>query len=321
MAPTGFCDAGPIYSQSCGGLVMESDTELVGLARGVFKVLMKVLITGGTGSLGSALTNKFINEGHCVTIVSRDEHKQSLMRARYPTVIFHALDLGNAGSYSALVEAMRGHDFCVHTAAAKLVGEAEFKPFNQLNTNILGTLYILQAWKTVHGDCKRILYINSDKAVSPLTTYGLAKGFGAALARAHQPIVVRRGLPSGEFPPRFFLRLSEAVELVETALDLMGQGEGGIFVPPNLPAFNIRDVAHATGLSFKYEPLDPAEKLHEILLAPGEGWEATRSDLLVRRVLSHWPDDRYYQNFRSDTASRMTGEKFLEVMGWKLKTQ
>lgn len=281
-----------------------------------------------------------------MTIASRDDHKQSQMRARFPEVRFHSMDLGNVSSYAHLLGIVGGHDYCIHAAAAKIVSEGEYKPFTQLNTNVLGTLYILQAWRQVHGDCKRFLYINSDKAVSPLTTYGFSKGLAAALVRApdyngstlrygnvvgsngsfistwqkqaslSQPIRVRWGKPSGDFPTRFFLTMSQAVDLVNEAMGLMGAGETGVFLPPGLPAFSIKDVADATGLPVLLTGIEPAEKMHEVLLAPGEGWEKTGSKALVRRTLCHWPEDDYYAPFRSNTAQRLTGADVLGRLEW-----
>ncbi len=307
---------------------------------------MNILITGGTGSLGSALTDKFTRDGHCITIVSRNDHAQAIMRLHYPMVSFHSMDLGNSESYRRLLDISKDQDVCIHTAAQKIVAEGEYQPFAYLNTNILGTLYLLQAWKHSHGDCRGFLFISSDKGVESLNLYGGSKFVASSMVRAPgydgsalrygnvvgsngsflsawkrqvsdgQPIKVKRGLPSGEFPTRFFLTMDGAVELVEAALSLMAQGEGGVFLPPDLPAFSVMDVAEATGLPFTITGIEPAEKLNEILLARGEGWETTGNPRLVRRVLCYWGRNEYYRSFSSDTASRMAGSKVLEAMKW-----
>ncbi len=307
---------------------------------------MNILITGGTGSLGSVLTKKWIDEGHNLTIISRDDHKQAAMRQLYPSISFYSMDLGNVDSYRRLLDVVEGQDICVHTAAAKQVAEGEYQPFAYLYTNILGTLYLLQAWKHIHGDCKQVLFLSTDKSISALNLYGGSKHVASSLVRAPgydgsvlrygnvvgsngsflsawkrqadlgQPIKVKQGLPSGEFPTRFFLTMAGAVKLVEAALELMAKGEGGVFLPPGLPAFSVMDVAEAMGLPYQVVGIEPAEKLHEVLLARGEGWEATDSSLLVRRVLCYWGRNEYYKPFSSDTAHRMAGREVLEALAW-----
>lgn len=310
---------------------------------------MNILITGGTGSLGSALIADLVTKGYSVTSISRDDRKQNEMREKFPSVNFYALNIGDASSYQQMVFISQMQDICIHTAAMKIVAEAEYQPFAYFNTNCMGTLYLLQAWQKTHGDCRQFLYINSDKAVDPLTTYGLTKALAGALARAEgydasvlrygnvvgsngsflsawkrqvdlgNPIKVKQGQPSGEFPTRFFLTMPGAVDLVEAAITLMNKGEGGVFLPPNLPAFSVMDVADATELPYQIVGIEPAEKLHEILLARGEGWEATDSPLLVRRVLCYWERTEYYKPFSSDTAPRMAGSAVLEALKWKIE--
>ena len=318
----------------------------MGRAGRPFCLSMNILITGGTGSLGSALTKKWIDEGHSLTIISRDDHKQLAMRQVWPQIKFHSLDLGDAGASRRLLDASEGQDYCIHAAAAKYVSMGEYQPFAYLNTNVMGTLYLLQAWKQMHGDCSKFLLISSDKGIEPLNLYGGSKHVASSLVRAPgydgsilrygnvvgsngsflsawkrqanlgQSILVKQGQPNGEFPTRFFLTMDGAVELVEAALQLMAKGEGGVFLPPNLPAFSVMDVAKATGLSYQVVGIEPAEKLHEVLLARGEGWETTGSLKLVRRVLCYWGRDSYYLPFKSDTALRMTGKAVLEAMAW-----
>ncbi len=306
----------------------------------------RILITGGTGSLGSTLAKKWYATGNHITIVSRDDHKQAALRQILPQAVFHSLDLGNGDSYRRLLDIVQHQDFCVHCAAQKVVGESQYQPFAYLYSNIMGTLYLQQAWKHVHGDCKRFLLIATDKAVSPINTYGLSKGLASSLIRTegydgsvvrygnvvtsngafiqkwqeckakNQPIPVKIGQPSNQSPTRFFLTMDGAVELIEEAVHLVRRGCSGVFVPLHLRAFSVLDVARATGLEIESKCLEPGEKLHEVLLAPGEKWDYVGSDLLGRMTLPYWPDDGYYEMFRSDTAPRMSGVEVLEVLGW-----
>lgn len=299
---------------------------------------MKILITGGTGSLGQNLAQKWHSEGHELTIISRDDHKQAALRAALPGVVFHSLDLGNVESYRRLLSICDGQELCVHAAAQKQVAEGQYQPFAYLYTNVLGTLYLLQAWKQTHGHCRDFLLVSSDKAVSALNFYGRTKGVAEGLARAEEydgkvirygnvvtsagsflrawqgqdEIIVRAGEPSRESPTRFFLTMQDAIQIIEEAVDL----EPGIYVPGGLWAFDVLEVAQATDKRIKVEPLGPFEKLHESLLAPGEGW-AVSSPNLGRVSAPHWPHgEQYYSRFRSDTAPRMSGKQVLEAVEW-----
>jgi len=303
---------------------------------------VNILITGGTGSLGTALCEMW-HKDHKLTVISRNDHRIAEMRSQYPEVVFYSLDLGNPNNYKLLLTLCGLNDYCIHAAAQKVVGEGEYQPLAYLTTNIMGVLYTLQAWQESHQNCSQFLFVSSDKAVEPINFYGMTKGVGTGLARfehfdgsvirygnvvtskgsfiqawkqARQkdlPIVVRVGRPSGEVPTRFFLTMKQAVGLIEEA---MGIDRPGIYIPGNLMAFNLMDVAQATGCEIVTRSVQAGEKLHEVLIARGESW--TRAGVNLGRVsMPHWPStNEYYAPFQSNTARRMRGAQVLEMAGW-----
>lgn len=307
---------------------------------------MNILITGGTGSLGTALCQKWILDGHKLTVISRNDHKQAEARLFWPGITYHSLDLGNADCYRRLLDICRGQDFCIHAAAQKQVGEGQYQPFAYLYTNVLGTMYLLQAWRHTHNDCRQVLFISSDKATSAINFYGKTKALAEGLVRAEgydgsvvrygnvvtsngafihfwkkqiaagEPLIVKVGYPNGESPTRFYLAMGEAIGIVEESISLIKKGQSGIFVPGNLPAFEVVEVAKTLNHPINKQPLAGYEKLHEILLSPGEGWQRV-GQTLGRVMAPHWPViDSYYDNFRSDTAQRLSGNEVLERVGW-----
>jgi len=310
----------------------------------------RILITGGTGSLGSTLVRQWAGDGHQITVISRDDHKQAKLMAEFPGVAFHSLDLGDRKHLPRLERICRDQDLCIHTAAQKVVSMGQYQPSAYISTNIQGTLNICDAWAAAHGHCQRLLAISTDKVPQALNLYGATKKVGEALvrdydgsalrygnvvtsagsfiqvwkeaARLGQSLVLRSGATldgklTWEYPTRFYLSMAQAVGLVEEALGLVLIGQQGIFVPNHVWAFDMRDVAEATGQIYEIRPITGYEKLHEILLAPGEGWQGMGRHL-GRIVVPHWPNESlgYYDTFRSDTARRLSGHRVLELTGW-----
>jgi UDP-N-acetylglucosamine 4,6-dehydratase len=304
----------------------------------------KVLVTGGTGSLGSAICERKYDEWD-ITIISRDDHKQVALRNRLPGIDSYSLDLGNPLHYPKLIEICHDKDFCIHAAAQKQVGESQYQPPAYVSTNIWGSYHLLQAWASIHGNCRNLLAVGTDKAVASLNFYGASKKVMAGLVRqydgsvlrygnvitsqgafihfwreqveAGKPIEVRVGNPSGDTPTRFLLPMDKALDLVEDALSLMDSGLQGIFLPRYLQAFDLMDVAQATGADIKVTEMAGYEKLHERLLAEGEKI-GDGSYLLGRVEVPWWPEPDYYEPFCSNTADRLTGKQVLAAAGWDL---
>lgn len=302
---------------------------------------MNILITGGTGSLGSALSRKWCGDGHAVTVLSRDPYKQVKLAAELPQVRFVLCDVCDR---DAVRDACAGQDILIHAAALKIVPLGERHPLEYLRVNVEGTQAVAWAWAETHGSPQPItglilphkaLFISSDKAVQSLNYYGHSKAIGEATFRHYGFSVIRYGnvvSSRGSFlhvwrgalerggplpvrspePTRFYLSMAGAVALVENALEMMDAGDG-VFVPHSLKAFSVWDVADALGAKKQFGPLLPGEKRHEVLLAEGEQ-EGTQGRLLSR-IAPGFGGDRLA--FCSATAPRMTGEEVLEAVKWK----
>lgn len=132
-----------------------------------------LLITGGTGSFGNAVLNRFLDTDiKEIRIFSRDEKKQDEMRHRLnnPKVKFY---IGNVRDKRSVDYAVRGVDFIFHAAALKQVPSCEFFPVEAVNTNVLGTQNVLDSAFN-HG-VKRMIVLSTDKAVYPINAMGLSK--------------------------------------------------------------------------------------------------------------------------------------------------
>ena len=133
----------------------------------------KILITGGTGSLGNALTSRLLKEDvDTIRIFSRNENKQNTMEAEFKDGRLRFL-LGDVRDYSRLVRAMEDIDIVFHAAALKHVPIIEYNPFEAIKTNVIGSQNVIDA--CLEENVERAVAIGTDKAVSPLNTYGATK--------------------------------------------------------------------------------------------------------------------------------------------------
>lgn len=135
-----------------------------------------ILITGGTGTLGTHLVNMIRTRSPKKIIVfSRDEYKQvqfkrELAEGKNPKVRWM---LGSVRNYDRLCRAMTGVDMVIHTAAMKHVDLSEYNPFECIDTNINGTRNVIDA--AIDCGVRKVLFISSDKAVNPVNIYGASK--------------------------------------------------------------------------------------------------------------------------------------------------
>ncbi|HGM9781664.1 TPA: polysaccharide biosynthesis protein [Proteus mirabilis] len=132
-----------------------------------------LLITGGTGSFGNAVLNRFLNTDiKEIRIFSRDEKKQDDMRKKYNNSKLKFY-IGDVRDYNSILNATRGVDYIYHAAALKQVPSCEFHPMEAVKTNILGTENVLEA--AIQNEVKRIVCLSTDKAVYPINAMGISK--------------------------------------------------------------------------------------------------------------------------------------------------
>ena len=133
----------------------------------------KILITGGTGSLGTALTTRLLKTNvDTIRIFSRDELKQSQMESHFRDERLRFL-IGDVRDKERLDRAVEGTDIVIHTAALKQVPVIEYNPFEAIKTNVQGAQNLVEA--CLNKDVGFALAIGTDKAVSPFNTYGATK--------------------------------------------------------------------------------------------------------------------------------------------------
>ncbi len=132
-----------------------------------------LLITGGTGSFGGAVLQRFLDSDIAeIRIFSRDEKKQDDMRRKFsnPKLKFY---IGDVRDYGSIRSAMRGVDYVFHAAALKQVPSCDFYPLEAVKTNILGTENVLEA--AISSGVKRVICLSTDKAVYPINSMGISK--------------------------------------------------------------------------------------------------------------------------------------------------
>ena len=132
-----------------------------------------VLITGGTGSLGQALTKRLLTtKVKTVRVFSRNENKQVMMESELHDKRLRFL-IGDIRDKERLVTALDGVDIVFHAAALKHVPVIEYNPFESIKTNVIGSQNVIDA--CLHQNVATAICIGTDKAVSPLNTYGATK--------------------------------------------------------------------------------------------------------------------------------------------------
>jgi len=261
-----------------------------------------ILITGGTGSFGQALTSHIIKkcpEVQRLVIFSRDELKQSEMAQRFPMdkYDFIRFFIGDVRDRYRLRRALEGIDTVVHAAALKQVPAAEYNPMEFIHTNVLGAENLIEA--CVDAGVKQVVALSTDKAAAPINLYGATKLCSDKLfVAANNYIgkntvfsVVRYGNVMGSrgsvIPfflkqanrgvlsitnsamTRFNISLQEGVDMVLWALDYALGGE--IFVP-KIPSYKITDLAQAIGPSCRQTivGIRPGEKIHEEMITASD---------------------------------------------------
>ncbi|MBG3090570.1 polysaccharide biosynthesis protein [Proteus terrae] len=192
-----------------------------------------LLITGGTGSFGNAVLNRFLETNiKEVRIFSRDEKKQDDMRKKYNN---HKLKfyIGDVRDYTSILNATRGVDFIFHAAALKQVPSCEFHPIQAVKTNILGTENVLEA--AIANGVKRVVCLSTDKAVYPINAMGISKAMMEKVMVAKS-----RNLDSNKTVicgTRYGNVMASRGSVIPLFVDLMSEGKAITITDPNMTRF------------------------------------------------------------------------------------
>jgi UDP-glucose 4-epimerase len=276
------------------------------------KVLM---ITGGTGSFGNAVLNRFLNTGvREIRILSRDEKKQEDMRVAMNNAKLKFY-IGDVREYSSVYDALKGVDFVFHAAALKQVPSCEFYPLEAIRTNVWGAENVMNA--AVAQGVRRVVLLSTDKAVYPINAMGLSKammekvmvaksrirapGETVLVATRYGNVMASRGsviplfvqqikqrAPLTVTDPtmtRFLMSLEDSVDLV---LHAFTHGEQGDIFVQKAPASTIGDLATAVKEVFgdstttRVIGTRHGEKLYESLVSREEMAKAIDMDRYFR---------------------------------------
>lgn len=263
-----------------------------------------LLITGGTGSFGNAVLERFLDtEISEIRIFSRDEKKQDDMRRHYGNAKLKFY-LGDVRDERSLLTAMRGVDYLFHAAALKQVPSCEFHPMQAVRTNVMGTENVLNA--SIAAGVKRVVCLSTDKAVYPINAMGISKAmmekvmvaasrnlegtqtticgtrYGNVMASRGSviPLFVQQVLKGNQITitdpsmTRFMMTLADAVDLVLYAFE---HGNNGDIFVQKAPAATVETLTKAL-LELMDKPNHPVavigarhgEKLYESLLSKEE---------------------------------------------------
>ena len=263
-----------------------------------------ILITGGTGYLGQALTEEILKQNpKSIRVFSRDEVKHFNFQEKFSNNKKIRNFLGDIRDFPRLLKATRGADIVIHAAALKRLDLLEYNVDESIKTNILGTLNVVNA--CLENNVQKAIMISTDKACSPVNTYGACKfvserifsesnynkgdirtvfttvRYGNVLESTGSVIpFFSEKIINGDIIPltdtrmtRFIISPKEAVELVFNAIRY---GTGGEIFVPKLPSFKITDLIEI--LKEKYHKDNkvkvigtrPGEKIHELMINGSE---------------------------------------------------
>lgn len=307
---------------------------------------MNILITGGTGSLGRALLPRLYGE-HNITIFSRDETKQGLLKKEYPECNYI---LGDIANLEELQLAFRGIDVIYHFAAYKQVPSAQNNVNATIKTNVIGSKNVALA--AIQNNVRQVVASSTDKACGPVNLYGVSKAAMESIfqdANKHGPTTfhltrygnvvgsnasvvplfkrqAKQGGPitiTHKHMTRFWLSIETAVDLVQHALS----APPGVIIVPMAGSVGILQVAEiiAPGIAVKEIGIRAGEKMHEAMVSPAESYHTEIVDTTdVRNIQKlfyiHPPTEGFMNSsdseftYTSDACWRLSNKQFLEMV-------
>lgn len=292
------------------------------------KILM---ISGGTGSFGNAVLNRFLKTDIAeIRIFSRDEKKQEDMRIKYKNSKLKFY-IGDVRDFSACYNVTRGVDFIFHAAALKQVPSCEFHPIEAVKTNVLGTENLLEA--AVRNEVSRVVCLSTDKAAYPINAMGISKAmmekvyvaksricddtktvicgtrYGNVMASRGSVIPlfveqIRSGISLSVTDPdmtRFMMTLEDAVDLVIYAFK---HGKNGDMFVQKAPAATIDTLVKALLSLMEVEN-------HPVVVMGTRHGEKLYETLLTREEMANASDLEGYFQVRPDNRDLNYG-KYVE---------
>jgi UDP-N-acetylglucosamine 4,6-dehydratase len=290
-----------------------------------------LLITGGTGSFGKAVLQRFLNSDLAeIRVFSRDEKKQEDMRISLKSekVKFY---IGDVRNYDSIDDAMGGVDYVFHAAALKQVPSCEFYPMEAIRTNVLGAENVMRA--TIRNEVKKCVVLSTDKAVYPINAMGISKAmmekvmvansricdpkktilcatrYGNVMASRGSviPLFLMQILTNSPITitdpnmTRFLMSLNESVDLVMYAFEHANPGD--IFVQ-KAPASTIQELAQALK--------ELLNKSNEIKIIGTRHGEKLYESLVSREEMARAEDLGEYFRIISDSRDLNYAKYFVE---------
>jgi len=295
----------------------------------------KILITGGTGSLGKALAKRLLEtDVNTIRIFSRNENKQVTMESELNDNRLRFL-IGDVRDFQRLDRALEDVDIVFHAAALKHVPVIEYNPFEAIKTNVMGTQNVIDA--CLHQDIETAVGVGTDKAVSPLNTYGATKLLMEKLfvsasnylnKEKHRTkfYALRYGNvlgSSGSVLPKFIdqIRTKKKVTITEPgmtrcsitmneALDFIFHtteiAHGSEIFVPKLKAYSVEDLKQALfelleDTGSEKIPIRAGEKIHEALINTDEmrfTWETDSIYVIFNPIVSEELIKSQYPNLK-----------------------
>ncbi len=309
----------------------------------------KILITGGTGSLGRALTKRLLTEKvNQITIFSRNENKQVTMQYEFNDNRLKFL-IGDIRDLSRIQRALEGIDIVFHAAALKHVPVVEHNPLEAINTNVIGTRNVLEA--SISENVDVVVGVGTDKAVSPLNTYGVTKllmeklfttasnyldidkhktkfislrygnvlgSSGSVIPKFIQQIKSKQKITiTDPEMTRFSITMDEALDFI---LDSAMSGKGSEVFIPKLRAYKIDDVKTAlqeliSNTGDERIPVRQGDKFHETLINPDEMRTTLESEykyIILPKEISDEEIKKQYPGYRRVTLTKPYSSNTVE---------
>jgi UDP-N-acetylglucosamine 4,6-dehydratase len=256
-----------------------------------------LLITGGTGSFGNAVLNRFLNTDHFkeIRIFSRDEKKQEDQRRRLsdPKVKFY---IGDVRDPLSIETAMRGVDYVFHAAALKQVPSCEFFPIEAVKTNVLGTENVLES--AIRNNVKKVVVLSTDKAVYPINAMGISKAM-------MEKVLVAKSRNAGNTiitGTRYGNVMASRGSVIPLFVDLIKSNKGLTLTDPTMTRFMMTLEDAVDLVLFAFENAEPGDMF--VQKAPGATIETLSKALL----------DLYQSNSELKVIGTRHGEKLYESL-------